>query len=256
MLSTGELCVADYWNQKVHVFATNGSLLHEWATLGIPVGVAADEFGRLFVITLGGSIYRYTPEGVIDAAWRYPEANGYYWGVDIEIRNGIVYAASNTISIGRYTLDGAFLGTIHVLGSLRGITVGPQGDVYAADSFRWEVCHLDPNGVPIRCWGSFGTGPGQFNNLAGMTLTSDGHLLVADEYNDRISVWTADGQFVCEWGTQGAAVGELSWPMDIIVGHDGGIYVADSNNFRVQKFGDVPTVASRWSWGRVKALYR
>jgi DNA-binding beta-propeller fold protein YncE len=256
MLSTGEICVADYWNQKVHVFTTSGSLLHEWTTLGIPVGVAADEFGRLFVITLGGSIYRYTSVGVIDAAWRYPEANGYYWGVDIEIRNGIVYAASNTISIGRYTLDGEFLGTIHVLGSLKGITVGPGGDVYAADFYRHEVCHLDPNGAPIGCWGSFGSGHGQLNEPTGMTVTSDGHVLVADEYNHRISVWTVGGQFVCTWGNQGTALGEFNFPGDIVVGRDGGIYVADGSNFRVQKFGDVPTGVSRRSWGQVKALYR
>jgi hypothetical protein len=49
-----------------------------------------------------------------------------------------------------------------------------------ADHWNNRVQKLAPDGQPIASWGSFGNGPGQFNNPRAVALDSRGDVYVAE----------------------------------------------------------------------------
>lgn len=86
-------------------------------------------------------------------------------------------------------------------------------------------------------WGSFGSGPSQFNFPLGIALSPGGDLYVADGANNRVSRFTADGQFVASFGSLGSAPGQFREPNHLQFSPtNGDLYVTDLNNARIQRF--------------------
>jgi ABC-type Fe3+ transport system permease subunit/sugar lactone lactonase YvrE len=114
-----------------------------------------------------------------------------------------------------------------------GISVGPDGDVYVADTHYHRVMVYSPTGELVKQWGSRGTEPGQFISPTDIAFDDKGHIFVA-EYgdNDRIQVFDHDGKFLYKFGSFGGDPGQLSRPQSmVIVGQD--LYIADSCNHRI-----------------------
>jgi len=99
-----------------------------------------------------------------------------------------------------------------------------------------RVTKLDAAGNFVACWGSAGTGPGQFQRLRALALGPDGNLYCADACNHRIQVLTRTGEFVREFGGEGTEPGRLRYPYDLAFGPGGELYVVEYGNQRVQKF--------------------
>lgn len=211
VLPSGDVAVIDFWNVRVKVFTSAGEPVIDWYVPGFPVAIDSDAVGRLFVLSREGRIYRYSSFGILQTSWQYPNPEDYFLGVDLDVHGDEVYAATNLERVTRFTLDGAFLGTFPTsrLG-VRGIAVGPGGDLFATNELNHEVCRYTSAGTLMECWGSLGAGPTQFDHPSGLTVTSDGFVLVADEYNDRMSVWTRAGQHVCVWGQSGSGAGHAA----------------------------------------------
>src|SRR5262249_14319574 len=111
-----------------------------------------------------------------------------------------------------------------------------------------RIRKLDKDGQFLKCWGSPGTGPGQFARIRALALGPDGNLYAADACNHRIQVFTRDGQLVRHWGTPGKEPGQLSYPYDLAFTPDGKhLYVVEYGNNRVQKF--TPEGKSVGCWG-------
>jgi DNA-binding beta-propeller fold protein YncE len=85
-------------------------------------------------------------------------------------------------------------------------------------------------------WGSFGTGPGQFQFPYGAAVGSDGSVYVTDQYNYRIEQFGPMGDFVRAWGSNGTGPGQFGKTIGICVAPSGQVYVADFDNSRVQVF--------------------
>lgn len=79
---------------------------------------------------------------------------------------------------------------------------------------------------PLSSFGSYGSGPGQFEPEGGIAIGPNSHTYVPDLLNNRVEEFGPDGSFVRSFGT----VGE---PEGIAVGPDGKVYVAGRGPGRV-----------------------
>jgi DNA-binding beta-propeller fold protein YncE len=86
----------------------------------------------------------------------------------------------------------------------------------------------------VGAWGSYGSGPGQFNGPIGVAVDNAGHVYVADARNQRIQKFTADGTFLTMWGTYGSGPGQFKGPSYLAIDAANNVYVTDFENFRVR----------------------
>ncbi len=97
--------------------------------------------------------------------------------------------------------------------------------------------HAAENYQYVTQWGSYGSGPGQFNEPLGVAVDSSGNVYVADwGSNNRVQKFTSNGGFILSWGGTGSGNGQFNNPGQIAVDSSGNVYVADAANNRVQKF--------------------
>jgi uncharacterized protein (TIGR03663 family) len=138
------------------------------------------------------------------------------------------------------------------------IALGPDGNVYVADTWNHRIQKLDGEGRPITAWGVFGefrpedgeAGQEAFYGPRGVAVGAEGDgealVYVADTGNKRVQVFQLDGDFAFQWGGGGAAEGDLDEPVGIAFGPEGDVYVADTWNRRVQVFDQDGKFLRQW----------
>ena len=78
-------------------------------------------------------------------------------------------------------------------GSIRGIELDAEGNVYVLDTQATTVRVFASDGRYLRSIGREGGGPGEFKRPTGIVLTPDGRLWVANPGNRRYDVFERDG---------------------------------------------------------------
>jgi uncharacterized protein (TIGR03663 family) len=121
------------------------------------------------------------------------------------------------------------------------VTIGPEGDVYVADTWAHRVQRFTADGEFVTQWGTFGEagvddplGQARFYGPRSLTVSADGLVYVSDTGNKKVQIFTTNGEFVGAWGGAGAAAGQLNEPVGIAFTPDGEVVIADSWNLRVQ----------------------
>jgi len=79
---------------------------------------------------------------------------------------------------------------------------------------------------PVSSFGSWGTGPGQFEPEGGIAIGANSHTYVADYVNGRVDEFGADGSFVRFFGS-------LTEPEGVAVAANGDVYAADLGGNRI-----------------------
>jgi DNA-binding beta-propeller fold protein YncE len=117
-----------------------------------------------------------------------------------------------------------------------GLTVGPDGNVYIADTHYHRVMVYTPQGELVRQWGQYGKGPGEFIFTTDIAFDEHGRMFVA-EYgdHDRIQVFDIEGNYLYEFGSFGQGEGQLSRPQSLLIDGDV-VYITDSCNHRIAVF--------------------
>jgi ABC-type Fe3+ transport system permease subunit/DNA-binding beta-propeller fold protein YncE len=162
----------------------------------------------------------------------YPRA------IDIKNDNSL-FIVDKTGRIQHFDLDGNFLNMIQMpqieSGKPTGLSVGPDGNLYVADTHYYRVVVFSPEGKMLRQWGQFGKDEGCFIYPTDVAFSDDGRIFVS-EYggNDRISVFNAESDFLYCFGSPGDGTGQLARPSALCVDMSRGrLYVADACNHRI-----------------------
>ena len=128
-------------------------------------------------------------------------------------------------------------------GKPTGVTIGPDGLIYVADTHEHRVAVFDQAGTLVDGWGAYGEGPGQFIYPTDVAFKTDEagavERVYVSEYggNDRVSVFNADHEFLFAIGGTTSAPQtriEFARPQSIVFDdRRDRLYVADSSHHRV-----------------------
>ncbi|MGD0535475.1 MAG: PKD domain-containing protein, partial [Methanoregula sp.] len=220
--TSGNIYVADTYNNRIQKFSSDGTYLTQWGTVGSddgqfesPDGVAVDTAGNVYVADNGNNrIQKFSSDGTYVAQW------------------GTVGSD-----------DGQFEYP-------NGVAVDSYGDVYVADTYNNRIQEFNSDGTYVAQWGSYGNEAGQFEYPDGVAVDTAGNVYVADTSNNRIQKFSSDGTYLTQWGTWGSDDGQFEYPDGVAVDSSGDVYVAESSNHRIQKFSSDGTYLTQWgTWG-------
>ena len=199
---TGYLYVTDYALDRVQVFSPDGSYGGQWGASNM----APDMLRRPVAMTT--------------------DSDGYIYVVDDHVTSRSTLIYDNT---------GSYVKTNGCdQSSVRAIAINSTGFQYTINYV--EVAVSDQNGNAVYSFGSYGTGPGEFNKLIGIAINSTGYVYTVDSGNYKVQVLDSSGQYVKGWGTQGTGAGEFSDPCGIAVNATGYVFVVDGYNRLVLVF--------------------
>jgi DNA-binding beta-propeller fold protein YncE len=265
--TTGNLWVADSWNERFQEFSPTGALLGTWGFRGssppyglkYPRGIGFDPVNHRVWITnnAAGTIYVYDDQGNFqfqlgDESIRRNAQTGYFEKPEaIAFGNGYAYVTdtgnqypgdSPRVKI-LDALTGAQVGTI--TGQSKGVVVDPvTGFVYVALAANKITAFPAAGGAAKFSVGSAGTGNGQFTGLWDVAIIGR-TLYASDNAQSRITAFTipATGAptFLGRWGAFGTNPYQFRNPSGMTVDANGLLYVADATNDRIEVFN--PAVA-------------
>jgi YVTN family beta-propeller protein len=278
--------VGDQYSGDVQAFAADGtfefsfgsrSVRRETGRLGVVGGVATDRSGHVYVLDsendrvqifdLDGHFIRaFGDSTTFDLASGTPNVNGGISASGLAVvqpdpsASPVVYVADQgRDQVDRFVLDPSTLAVTSTttradlgLDHPQGIALDPAATrVYVADDDNHRVLVLDPTSLSVIAQvGSFGTGPGQFQNPYDVAVDTHDQLYVADNLNNRVDVFDATSlASLGAFGTAGHAIGQFSIVRAAGALADdprGGVDVADTANNRIQALDPGGSLLSAW----------
>jgi streptogramin lyase len=149
------------------------------------------------------------------------------------------------------TLFGTKGSDLNQLNGPEGICVGPDGNLYIADTQNSRILEWTCDGKPIKSIGSYGPSATwrndpQFDHPAGVLVVPDGQIYVADTQNNRIVLLDPNGLVNLSWGRLGTRHRQFTAPRVVAKDHFGNIWVLDSGNSRVSNFSNMGKFNFTW----------
>ncbi|MDA0802620.1 MAG: hypothetical protein O2819_02555 [Planctomycetota bacterium] len=171
--------------------------------------------------------------------------------LSVDPADGSIVVIDKTGRVQRFSGDGTLLNTWKMpaveRGKPTGVSIGPDGSIWVADTHEHRVVRFDREGNLLQVVGEGGTGPGQFIYPTDVAIRSDGRILVS-EYggNDRIHEFAADGSWLRCFGVRGplddsgieeerlTGIPHLDRPQAIVLDEAAGrLFVADACHHRI-----------------------
>jgi sugar lactone lactonase YvrE len=252
---SGNVFVADLYNNRVQKFDNNGLFLTTWGSAGGgdgqfygPWGIAVDGSGNVFVADTddyyNARIEKFDNTGKFLATWgSYGTGDGQFYapeGVAVDASGNVFVADSGNDRIEKFDNTGKFLATWGGPGTgdgqfdaswgPYGVAVDGSGNVFVADAGNQRIEKFDNTGKFLATWGSYGTGDGQFNYPSGVAVDGSGNVFVVDGDTNRVQVFDNTGTFLTKWGTGSDG------PNAVAVDGSGNVFGADGIDDHIQKF--------------------
>jgi len=140
---------------------------------------------------------------------------------------------------GQSALDDSVLGL--AFNGPWGLAVGPNGNIYVADTWNDRVQQFTAEGVLLNEVGRGGLAE-PTDGMWGprdVTIDDQGRVFVSDTGNKRILIFDDQLRYLGEFGGGGAGSGRLDEPVGVAIDQQGRVYVADTWNMRVQVFEEI-----------------
>ncbi len=128
-----------------------------------------------------------------------------------------------------------------------GVAVGPNGDVYVADSGHDQIVKVSATGRLLQAWGVHGSLPGQFFYPEGIAVGGNGNAYVADSGNYRIQKFSATGRPLAQWGHPAPLTGPRFLTEHLAVNIRGDVYVTDSVQGRILEISPAGRLLRHWN---------
>jgi PKD repeat protein/sugar lactone lactonase YvrE len=248
--ATGYLYVTDRDNDRVQVFAPDGTFAFKWGSHGsgidqfnCPIGIAIDGAGNVYVAdSLNHRVQKFNAAGQSITAWGSSgSADGQFEnmeGIAVDAA-GHVYVTGgrddNRVQV--FDSAGVHQQTWTGFAAPAGVAVSPVGDqVYVAEYLGDHVQIRDTSGTIIGGWGSTGSGNGQFKFPVSLAVDAAGNVYATDAFNCRVQKFYPNGQFARAWGSSGSGDGQFSFTYGVAVAPSGDVSVVDAANDRIQQF--------------------
>jgi DNA-binding beta-propeller fold protein YncE len=235
---TGNVFVADYFNNRVIKFDSSGNVITQWGIQGSadgefinPQDVGLDSAGFVYVVdTRNHRIQKFTDDGQFISKWgNQGSADGEFNFPDriaIDSNNFVYVTDDGNGRVQKFTTSGQFVGKFgeNYLNVPVGIDVDTSDNVYVAESGGNRISKFNSAGQFVTSWGSSGSLDGQLNQPKGLHIDSQDNVFVADEFNDRVQVFDKDGNFITKFNGN-----MLGHPIDVAVDSTGQVYVSNEN---------------------------
>lgn len=247
--TTGDVWVADSWNQRVHRFQGDGTFVGEWGFRGstppygfnYPRGIGIDpttqnvwvsnergHYIRVFDPTMTTALFTVGAEGVDSS-----DTNYLRWPNDVEFYAGKAYVADRVSGKVKWfnAATGQEMG--YVSRNNWGLAVdGASGNFFVSDPGTDKIYKYSPSGSLLTSWGSSGSGDGQFRDAKDLTVVGS-TVYVTDDRLSRVQAFDLNGTFLGKWGGLGTGPNQFRNPTGISHDAAGKLYIADSGNDRV-----------------------
>ena len=226
--------------QLVVTSVTTIQMPPDGASVPAPRSMTFDRDGQLYVLDNAGRVLVYDKRGQPLREWHMPEfdvgkpegicvfRDGRIGVADTHYHRVVLFDANGNVSSMHGTL-GAEAGQFNYPVA---IVQDDSGNYYVSEYGGGDrVQKYDVSGKWLAEFGSFGTGPGQFQRPSGM-VWRQGLVYVADAINNRIQVFRDSGEFV---GICGAPDHEpaLHYPYDLAFGPDDDLFVVEYGGNRL-----------------------
>lgn len=208
---TGKIYVADMVNRRIQVFDSRGKFLDWFPKKPIP-GFSSDIFPTDIKVQKGMvyicnpyQIVVFNTKGEPVKALGFPgESPGEFDrpnGIDVGEDGSIYVADSNNLRLQAFDSKGKLkwvigkkpkdvTGTQHqadrAFGLPRNVDVGPDGNIYVADAFHFQIKVFSPEGKQLAGMGQLGSGEGQLYYPNGIAVTDDKIIYLVDKQANRV----------------------------------------------------------------------
>lgn len=244
------------WTARIQAFDRDGKFLGvSWTPPdfrnGRPSGLSVDAKGNVVVSDSHYNCVRvYSPGGELlktigGGAGTGPGQLSYVSdALCDEAGNFYVSEFGDNQRISKFDADGTFLKCWGAPGALlgqfariRAMTLGPDGNLYVADSCNHRIQVFTTDGVFVRAFGTPGNKPGELAYPYDVACSrgKTPYLYVVELENSRVQKFTLEGESLGVWGGPGRAPGQLCSPWALAVDSRGVVHVVDSLNDRIQR---------------------